>query len=115
MATSFHPRMVTRQIRWQSFGRSDLDSLSMRLDAGSYCTADKAALGRIDTVQLSELANVYQPMIFGKKQMQGTALCGVPLYSSSEMLMQHPTPAYFMSRRFQTKLEQLLGVKEGTI
>jgi hypothetical protein len=92
-----------------------LDRLSIRLDASAYCTADKAALGDAPTILLSELADVRQPTIFGKKEMQGTPSRGMPLFSSSEMLLQSPQPAYFISRRFESRLRQLLGVTEGTI
>lgn len=109
------PRIVARKIRWQTFGRSSLDSLSIRLDASAYCIADRAALGDTPTTVLSELADVRQPTIFGKKEMQGTSSHGVPLFSSSEMLVQSPEPNYFISRRFESRLRQSLGVKEGTI
>jgi len=112
---SLPPRIVARNIRWQRFGRSSLDRLSIRLDASAYCTADKAALGDTPTIPLSELAEVRQPTIFGKKEMQGTSSRGVPLFSSSEMLLQSPEPAYFISRRFEPKLRQSLGVAVGTI
>jgi type I restriction enzyme S subunit len=92
-----------------------LDGPSIRLDASAYCTADEAALGDTPTVKLSELALVRQPIIFGKKQMQGSASHGMPLYSSSEMLMQSPEPVYFISRRFETKIRKLLEVAEGAI
>jgi type I restriction enzyme S subunit len=115
MNVTMHPRIVSRKIRWQTFGLSGLDRLSIRLDASAYCTADKAALGDTPTIALSDLADVRQPTIFGKKEMQGTPSRGVPLFSSSEMLLQSPEPNYFISRRFEPKVKRLLGVREGTI
>lgn len=115
MIASLPPRIVARKIRWQRFGRSGLDRLSIRLDASAYCTADTAALGDTPTTPLSALADVRQPTIFGKKEMQGTPSRGVPLFSSSEMLLQSPQPAYFLSRRFEPRLRPLLGVAKGTI
>lgn len=115
MNVSLPPRIVARNIRWQTLERSALDQLSIRLDASAYCTADKTALGDIPTVVLSDLADVHQPTIFGKKEMQGTPSHGVPLFSSSEMLLQSPAPTYFISSRFEPKLRKSLGVDEGTI
>jgi type I restriction enzyme S subunit len=112
------PRTISRNLRWQIIGRTDFDLRRLRLDATSYCYSGSehfVDIARVATSSLADLAHVRQPTVFGKRQMIGSPSHGLPLFSSSEMLMQQPEPAYFLSRRFQGHLTNTLAVSADTI
>lgn len=65
--------------------------------------------------RLDSLADVRQPIMFGKRAMIGSETKGIAVYSSSEMLMLNPEPAFYLSRRFELKVNTLLQVKRGWV
>lgn len=58
-----------------------------------------------NTIQLGEIADVIQIIIFGKKQMQSPPDKGIPLYSGSEILKFEPKPSTYIHKRYAEKFK----------
>jgi len=108
-----------QQVLWAAINRLSTENHMLRLDAGAYCNAScrwtATLTDGVKNCRLDSLANVHQPIMFGKREMVGSETKGIPVYSSSEMLMLQPEPAFYLSRRFEQKVNNLLEVKKGWV
>jgi type I restriction enzyme S subunit len=106
------------EIQFAMFDFKDLQSNDFRLDASAYCGSSdlkKSIMSDPRVKSLGEIARIHQPIIFGKRAMAGTPEKGIPLYSSSEMLMKDPEPAFYISRRFEDKVRSSLAITPGSV
>lgn len=106
------------EIQFAMFDLKDLQSNDYRLDASAYCGSSdlkKSIMSDHRVKSLGEIARIHQPIIFGKREMVGTPEKGIPLYSSSEMLMKDPEPSFYISRRFEKKIRASLAVTSGSV
>ena len=95
----------------------EIQNLEKRFDA-SY----NAGLGRIfyDKIvsnkhkKLADISEVFHPMLFGKKQLKGTANKGNALYKSSSMMKMKPVTDFWLSLRKIDSYSKL-QVKEGWV
>src|SRR3990170_3794315 len=106
-------------VLWSAVRRAATESCMLRLDAGAYCNTSRqwdSTMANQDTLSpLAAFARVHLPAIFGKRAMSGNAMKGIPVYSSSEMLMINPEPSFFLSRRFEQRIVDSLAIKTGWI
>lgn len=91
----------------------------MRLDSSFYCgtgaiTRQVLTRGYIEIKPLSDVANVEQPTVFGKRFMQGSEQFGIPLYAASELLNHSPATDTFLARRLSDLFECLMA-QPGTL
>lgn len=106
-------------VLWSAVSSVATEANMLRLDAGAYCNASRqwdVTMARQENLcRLDSLGTVHQPIIFGKRAMAGSEQKGIPVYSSSEMLMTHPEPAFYLSRRFEKRISHSLAVKQGWV
>lgn len=96
------PLFSLKRVVWSAVKRANTDSNMLRLDASAYCTAVHfcdSSVGQHSMSRLQELAEVRQPIIFGKRFMAGSPEKGIPVYSSSEMLKLDPEPAFYLASK----------------
>lgn len=67
-----------------------------------------------DHITLKDIARVFHPILFGKKQIKGSANTGNPLYKSSSMVKQKPETDFWLSRK-KINAYNKLQVKEGWV
>lgn len=95
----------------------DILCLEKRFDAPYNCS-EARWLNDIIVSQphkyISEIADVFHPMLFGKKQLKGSSSKGNALYKSSSMMKLKPETDFWLSTR-KIETYQKLQVKEGWI
>src|SRR5690606_724528 len=95
----------------------DILLLEKRFDAPYNCSDGRWLNDRIVSQPhkcISEIAEVFHPMLFGKKQLKGSSSKGNALFKSSSMMKLMPETDFWLSTR-KIDAYQKLQVKEGWI
>ena len=85
-----------------------------RLDSSSFLQLITGPQ-HIQMQDLSEIADVYQATVFGKRQMQSVFGKGIPLYAGSEIAMIDPEPSHYLREEFRSDIQRKLFVEPNTI
>lgn len=110
-------QLVNQPIKAKHLKANLLNLFEKRLDASFYASGgrllyDNIVKGKHNT--LGSIADIFHPIIFGKKQLKGTEKAGIPLYSSSSMMKIAPETKFMLSHK-KSQLFEKLRVKSGYI
>ena len=102
---------------WNITNSEEIFSGDSRIDAPFYASLGRRLYDKIEQKKhqkLSSLAEIYHPILFGKKQLKGTELKGNALYKSSSMMKLNPETNFWLSKKKEEKYRKL-QVKQGWI
>ncbi len=95
----------------------EIKQLEKRFDAPYYSDLGRTIYDKIVTnnfITLSEVSEVFHPILFGKKQLKGTSSKGNALFKSSSMMQLKPETDFWLSLK-KVDLYSKLQVKDGWV
>jgi type I restriction enzyme, S subunit len=109
--------LETKNVKSSTVSFEDINRLEKRFDAPYNVGLGRFLYDNIISNKyklLSDLSEVFHPMLFGKKQMKGSVTKGNPLYKSSSMMKTKPETDFWLSLKKVSSYSKL-QVKEGWV
>lgn len=107
----------TKNIQFSSRNIQRINSFGCRLDAPFNCSIGRDIFDKIKSganKSISDVAKVFHPILFGKKNLRGTPSKGNALYKSSSMMRLKPETDFWLSLRKVDSYSKL-QVMEGWV